>query len=35
MKYNEIARLLSLVLRHEPERIGITLDPAGWLLWWT
>lgn len=31
MKDNEIARLLSLVLRHEPERIGITLDPAGWV----
>lgn len=31
MKDNEIARLLSLVLRHEPERIGITLDAAGWV----
>ena len=26
-----ISKFLSLVLRHEPERIGITLDPAGWV----
>lgn len=25
-----ISKFLSLVLRHEPERIGITLDSAGW-----
>ncbi|MFT3699057.1 MAG: RNA 2'-phosphotransferase [Kofleriaceae bacterium] len=24
------SKFLSLVLRHEPERIGITLDPSGW-----
>jgi putative RNA 2'-phosphotransferase len=24
------SRFLSYVLRHEPERIGLTLDPAGW-----
>lgn len=24
------SKFLSLVLRHEPSRIGITLDPAGW-----
>ena len=26
----EIGRLLSHVLRHAPERLGITLDPQGW-----
>jgi putative RNA 2'-phosphotransferase len=26
-----ISKFLSLVLRHEPEKIGITLDPAGWV----
>jgi len=26
----EISKLLSLVLRHTPERIGITLDKNGW-----
>lgn len=25
-----ISKFLSLVLRHRPEKIGITLDPAGW-----
>ena len=25
------SKLLSLVLRHEPQRIGITLDSAGWV----
>ena len=25
-----VSKFLSLVLRHEPERIGITLDEAGW-----
>jgi putative RNA 2'-phosphotransferase len=25
-----ISKFLSLVLRHEPERIGHTLDNAGW-----
>lgn len=30
MKDSEIARLLSLILRHEPERIGLTLDGQGW-----
>lgn len=25
-----LSKFLSLVLRHEPERIGITLDDAGW-----
>lgn len=24
------SKFLSLVLRHQPEKIGITLDPAGW-----
>jgi putative RNA 2'-phosphotransferase len=27
----DISRFLSLVLRHEPEKIGITLDPHGWV----
>jgi putative RNA 2'-phosphotransferase len=30
MKDGELARLLSLILRHEPERIGLTLDGQGW-----
>ena len=25
-----ISKFISLVLRHEPERIGLTLDPEGW-----
>jgi putative RNA 2'-phosphotransferase len=25
------SRFLSLVLRHEPDRIGLTLDPGGWV----
>ncbi len=27
----KLSKFLSLVLRHEPERIGITLDAAGWV----
>ncbi|MCD6051640.1 MAG: 2'-phosphotransferase [Verrucomicrobia bacterium] len=27
----KLSKFLSLVLRHEPERIGITLDNAGWV----
>ena len=27
----KVARLLSLVLRHEPSKIGIELDSAGWV----
>lgn len=30
MKDGEIARLLSLILRPDPERIGLTLDGQGW-----
>ncbi|WP_336947433.1 RNA 2'-phosphotransferase [Asaia sp. HN010] len=30
MDDNKVSRFLSLVLRHEPEKIGITLDNAGW-----
>jgi putative RNA 2'-phosphotransferase len=26
----QLSKFLSLVLRHEPERIGLTLDEAGW-----
>ncbi len=26
-----ISKFLSLVLRHEPDEIGITLDDAGWV----
>lgn len=29
IKDGEVARLLSLILRHEPERIGLTLDKQG------
>ena len=25
------SKFLSLVLRHDPDRIGLTLDPAGWV----
>lgn len=28
----KISKFLSLVLRHQPEKIGITLDNAGWVL---
>lgn len=33
MKNNEvkISRFLSLVLRHQPDKIGLTLDSAGWV----
>jgi len=31
-KLTTISKFLSLVLRHEPERIGLTLDPAGWAI---
>lgn len=27
----KVSKFLSLVLRHKPEQIGITLDPAGWV----
>jgi putative RNA 2'-phosphotransferase len=27
----EVSKFLSLVLRHAPERIGLSLDPAGWV----
>lgn len=27
---DRLSRLLSLVLRHEPEKLGLTLDEAGW-----
>jgi len=26
-----VSKFLSLVLRHEPQRIGLALDPAGWV----
>ena len=28
---NRLSKLLSLVLRHKPERMGLTLDEAGWV----
>lgn len=31
MNKNTISRFLSLVLRHDPDKIGITLDPQGWI----
>ena len=27
----QVSKFLSLVLRHKPEEVGITLDPAGWV----
>lgn len=30
-KTTKISKFLSLVLRHQPEAIGIALDPAGWV----
>src|SRR3954464_15902936 len=27
----QTSKFLSLVLRHQPEKIGIMLDPAGWV----
>jgi putative RNA 2'-phosphotransferase len=29
--HRQKSKFLSLVLRHEPQRVGITLDPAGWV----
>ena len=31
MNKNNISRFLSLVLRHDPDKIEITLDPQGWI----
>jgi putative RNA 2'-phosphotransferase len=31
MKEKDLSRFLSLVLRHKPEEIGITLDEQGWV----
>lgn len=30
-RIRQISKLLSLVLRHKPEKIGLTLDPQGWV----
>ena len=30
MSLNEISKFISLILRHKPEKIGITLDEHGW-----
>src|SRR3712207_2229181 len=30
MKERELSKYLSLLLRHQPENLGITLDEAGW-----
>lgn len=30
-RVSQASKFLALLLRHEPERIGITLDPAGWI----
>jgi putative RNA 2'-phosphotransferase len=27
----DISKILSLVLRHKPEKLGLELDPAGWV----
>lgn len=29
-QYTELSKLLSLVLRHKPEKVGVTLDAGGW-----
>lgn len=26
-----VSKLLSLVLRHQPDRFGVTLQPGGWV----
>jgi putative RNA 2'-phosphotransferase len=31
MQPRQISKFLSLVLRHEPEKIGLSLDAAGWV----
>lgn len=31
MKGSKISKFLSLVLRHKPEEVGITLDESGWV----
>jgi len=31
MNDTSLSKFLSLVLRHEPQRIGLTLDDAGWV----
>ena len=30
MNYNKLSKYLSLILRHHPEVIGISLDAHGW-----
>ena len=30
-RYTKISKFLSLVLRHQPEKVGLTLDKAGWV----
>jgi putative RNA 2'-phosphotransferase len=30
-RFVKISKFLSLILRHQPERIGLKLDPAGWI----
>jgi putative RNA 2'-phosphotransferase len=32
MKNKDLSKYLSLVLRHQPDALGITLDPQGWTL---
>jgi putative RNA 2'-phosphotransferase len=31
MKTKDISRFLSLILRHEPETVGVTMDKNGWV----
>lgn len=31
MNQQKISKLLSFVLRHRPDRLGLTLDPQGWV----
>ena len=30
-RYKKVSRFLTLVLRHDPQRIGLVLDPQGWV----
>src|ERR1044071_9922182 len=30
-RHVRVSKFLSLVLRHQPEKVGVTLDPEGWV----
>jgi putative RNA 2'-phosphotransferase len=31
MRLEDLSKLLSFALRHEPQKVGLTLDPGGWV----